>query len=118
MKALARIAATLAALGIQPGNVNMLSQMGLNRRSVSKHAFNKSTRGAGRRSRCKLKIARGAGSISAKADILQLCRAGRWEDAATMDQEHEHLCGERLFGPAVRAQWRSYAVEEALTTGR
>lgn len=117
MKALARIAATMAALGIQPGDVNMLSRMGIGRRGVSKHAFNKTTRGAGRRSRCKLNIARGAGSINAKADILQLCRLGRWEDAATMDQEHEHRCGERLFGPEVRAQWRSYAVEEALTTG-
>jgi hypothetical protein len=116
MKALARIAATLAALGIQPGDVNMLSHMGLNRRSVSKHAFNKTTRAAGRRSKAKrLRISRGAGSISAKADILQLCHMGRWEDAATMDQEHEHRCGERLFGPEIRAQWRAYAVEEALT---
>lgn len=114
MKALHRIAATMAALGIAPADFNMLQQMGLNRRTVSKHAFNKTTRGAGRRSRCKLKIARGAGSISAKADILQLARAGRWDEAADMDQEHEHQCGERLFGPAVREQWRQYAIEEAL----
>jgi hypothetical protein len=116
MRALARIAATLSALGIAPADINMLTRMGGNRRTIIKHAFNKSTRGAGKRSRCRLQIARGAGSISAKADILQLCRQGKWNDAANMDQEHEHQCGERLFGPEIRAQWRSYAVEEALTS--
>jgi hypothetical protein len=117
MKALARIAAAMAALGISVPDATFLSRMGVNRRSVSKHAFNKTTRGAGRRSKAKrLNMARGAGSINAKADILQLCRMGKWEEAATMDQEHEHRCGERLFGPEVRAQWRSYAVEEALTS--
>lgn len=115
MKALHKIAAAMAALGISVPDFAMLSRMGINRRGVSKHAFNKTTRLKGLRSRCKLKIARGAGTISAKSDILQLCAAGKWEDAATMDQEHEHQCGERLFGPEVRAQWRAYAVEEALT---
>lgn len=116
MKALARIAATLAALGISPGDVSLASRLGFTRRNVSKHAFNTSTRAAGKRSKAKrLNMARGAGSINAKADILQLCRMGRWEDAATMDQEHEIQCGERLFGPGIRARWRSYAVEEALT---
>jgi hypothetical protein len=118
MKALARIAATMAALGISPGDASLLSRMGLNRKTVSKHTFNRTSRGAGRRSKAKrLHMARGAGSINAKADILQLCRAGKWEDAATMDQDHERRCGEQLFGPEIRAQWRSYAVEEALTPG-
>ena len=117
MKALARIAATMAALGIQPGDVNMLSRMGIGRRGVSKHAFNKTTRGAGRRSRCKLRIARGAGSISAKADTLQLIRAGHWLEAANMVDAHERQCGESLVSPTVRQVWRNYAVEEALTSG-
>ena len=78
-------------------------------RRVSKHQTHKHNPG-----RKRLQIARGAGSISAKADILQLARASRWNEAADMDQEHEHRCGERLFGPAVRKQWRQYAVEEAL----
>ena len=114
MKAFARIAAAMAALGITPGDANTLSRLGINKRGISKHAFNKTTRLKGLRSRCKLKIARGAGSINAKADILQLARAGRWNEAADMDQEHEHRCGERLFGPVVREQWRQYAIEEAL----
>lgn len=117
MKALSRIAAAMAALGITPGDVNMLSRMGVNRRGVSKHAFNKTTRLRGLRSRCKLKIARGPGTISAKSDILQLCSAGKWDLAADMDLEHEKQCGESLFGEVVRAQWRAYSVEEALTQG-
>lgn len=117
MKALHRIAATMAALGISVPDFHMLSRMGINRKSVSKHAFNRTTRGAGRRSRCKLTIARGPGTISAKSDILQLCREGKWDQAADMDQAHEHQCGERLFGPAVRAQWRAYGVEEAINQG-
>lgn len=115
MKALARIAATLAALGGGPADSAMLNRLGINRKTVSKHAFNRTTRLKGLRSRCKLQIARGAGTISAKSDILQLARTGRWNEAADMDQEHEHQCGERLFGPEVRKQWREYAVEEALT---
>ncbi len=117
MKALSRIAAAMAALGITPGDANMLSRMGINRRGVSKHAFNKTTRGAGRRSRCKLKIASGPGSISAKADILQLCRQGKWDQAADMDLEHQHRCGEILFGEIIRAQWRRYGVEDVLSQG-
>lgn len=109
MKTLARIAAAMSALGISVPDARIFGR-------VSKHSFNKTGHKAGKRSRCRLQIARGAGSISAKADILQLCRMGRWEDAATMDQEHERRCGERLFGSEIRAQWRSYAVEEALTS--
>ncbi len=115
MKALHRVAAALASMGVGPADFNMLTNLGLNRRVVSKHAFNRTTRLKGLRSRCKLKIARGAGTISAKSDILQLCREGKWDQAADMDQAHEHQCGERLFGPEVRKQWREYAVEEALT---
>lgn len=114
MKALRRIAAAMAALGISPADANSLSRLGVNKRGISKHAFNKTSRGAGRRSRCKLKIARGPGSISAKSDILQLSRQGKWDMAADMDQEHEHRCDERLFGPDVRARWRSYAIEDAI----
>ena len=116
MKAFARITAAMAALGITPGDANALSRLGINKRGISKHAFNKTTRLKGLRSRCKLKIARGAGTISAKSDILQLCREGKWDQAADMDLEHEHRCGESLFGEVVRAQWRSYAIEEVLTS--
>jgi hypothetical protein len=76
----------------------------------------KTTRLAGKRSRCRLQIARGPGSISAKADILQLCRLGRWIEAANMDEDHEHMCGERLFGPKIRAIWRSYALQGDLVS--
>lgn len=117
MKALSRIAAAMAALGISPGDANMLSRLGVNKRGISKHAFNKTTRGAGRRSRCKLKIARGPGTISAKSDILRLCREGKWDQAADMDQAHEHQYGERLFGSEIRAQWRTYGIEGILTQG-
>lgn len=117
MKALHKIAAAMAALGIAVPDARFLMEHGRGRVTVSKHAFNKTTRLKGLRSRCKLKIARGAGTISAKSDILQLCREGKWNQAADMDQEHESQCGERLFGPGVRAQWREYAIEEALTQG-
>lgn len=116
MKAFARIAAALAKLGASSADFNTLSKLGINRRMVSKHAFNKTTRLKGLRSRCKLKIARGAGTISAKSDILQLCREGKWDQAADMDLEHEHRCGESLFGEVVRAQWRNYAIEEVFTS--
>lgn len=105
MKALARIAATMAALGITPGDFNLLSRLGGNRRSVSKHAFNRTSRGAGRRSRCKLKMARGAGSINAKADILQLVRAGRFQMAHDMAIDHRRQCGEDLFPQEVLDAW-------------
>ncbi len=54
-------------------------------------------------------MARSAGSFNAKADILQLGRAGRWIEAAEMDEAHERMCGERLFGPLVRERWRQFA---------
>ena len=56
-------------------------------------------RTAGKRKpvRKRLQMARGAGSINAKADILQLVRAGRRAEAAAMAREHQRQCGERLF---------------------
>jgi hypothetical protein len=118
MKPFARLAAAMAAMNISLGDIDSLARMGITRRGISKHASNRTTRLAGQRSKVKrLHMARGPGSINAKADILQLCQAGKWEDAATMDQDHERRCGEQLFGPAGRALWRSYAVKEALTAG-
>lgn len=105
MKARARIAATMAALGITPGDFNLLSRLGGNRRSVSKHAFNRTSRGAGRRSRCKLQMARGAGSINAKADILQLARQGKFLLAYDMAINHKRQCGEQLFPDYVLDAW-------------
>lgn len=67
-----------------------------------RHAGNRTTRTAGKRRapRKRLQMARGAGSINAKADILQLVRAGRRAEAAAMAREHERQCGERLFAGA------------------
>ena len=104
MKALSRILNTMNALGI--------TAEGLPRFRVSKHAFNQ----VKSRGRKRLAMARGAGSINAKADILQLCRLGRWLEAANMAEQHERQCGERLFSPTVLEVWRSYAIEEALTS--
>ena len=110
MKALARIAAAMSALGISTHNAMSL----FSRRTVSKHAFNKSSRAAGKRSRCRLQIARGPGSISAKADIFQLAHQGKWLEAAAMADAHERMCGETVVSPTVREVWRSYAAEEIM----
>lgn len=105
MKMLNRVNAFLASLG-------MKIPMGFR---ISKHAGNKTSRGAGKRSQSKrLNMARGAGSINAKADAFQLARAGRWLEAANMVDEHERRCGESIVSPTVRQVWRSYAVEEAI----
>jgi hypothetical protein len=112
---MARIAAAMAALGISVPDAVFLGQHGRSRRSVSKHAFNKTSRGAGRRSKAsRLTMARGAGSINAKADALRLARDGHWLEAANMVDEHERQCGESIVSPTVREVWRTYAVEEAL----
>jgi hypothetical protein len=106
----------LASLGAMGGDIssNLIQKLMAGKR-VSKHRTTAATfKTKGRK---RLTLARGAGSINAKADILQLCRLGRWDEAADMDQAHEHLCGEKLFGPEVRERWRSYALEEALTIG-
>lgn len=105
MKALSRIAAALAAMGASPADFNTLSRLGLHRRVVSKHAFNKTTRLQGLKSRCKLNIARGAGSISAKSDILQLARSGRFQMAYDMAVAHRHQCDEALFPQEVLDAW-------------
>lgn len=111
-KALQRIAATMAALGIAVPDARFLMDHGRGRITVSKHAFNKSTRLAGRRSRCKLQIARGAGSISAKSDILALARENKFAAALSMAQNHTVQCGERIFPQHVLDTWAQYAIEE------
>ena len=58
------------------------------------------------KARKRLQIARGAGSISAKADILQLTRARRWTEAADMAEQHRRQCGERLLSDDTLAVWR------------
>ena len=52
----------------------------------------------------RLRLSRGPGSISAKADIQQLCNNGQYLKAREMAKEHEHQCGESLFPGA---WWRS-----------
>lgn len=71
---------------------------------AGRHSGGRTTRTAGKRkpARKRLQMARGAGSINAKADILQLVRAGRRAEAAAMAREHERQCGERLF-PGLQA---------------
>lgn len=59
--------------------------------------------------RKRLTMSRGAGSINAKADILQLCRAGQFSDAIAMAKDHERQCGERLFPSYVLEVWAEYA---------
>lgn len=54
----------------------------------------------------RLPIARGPGSISAKADITALARSGLWYQAANMSDAHYRQCGERVGAPAL---WRQYA---------
>lgn len=70
----------------------------------SKHRNNRTTRLAGRRSRCKLQTAHGPGTISAKADIQQLCQQGKYLEAREFVELHERQCREVLFP---NAWWRS-----------
>jgi hypothetical protein len=44
----------------------------------------------------RLQIARGPGSISAKAEVDQLCWAGRFEEAEKLAREHFHACREAI----------------------
>lgn len=97
MKSLERIAATMAALGISVPDARLLG--------TSKHAFNKTGRNAGKRSKCRLKIARGAGTISAKADFGQLMRAGRRFEAAQLASSHYRQCGELLLPRQFIDEW-------------
>lgn len=57
--------------------------------------------------RKRLQIARGAGTISAKADIHQLINARRWREAAAMARDHERQCGERLFMIMTLEAWEA-----------
>lgn len=72
---------------------------------ISKLAGAKRSRQPERR---RLKMARGAGSINCRADALQLCRRGRWHEAADMIEDHRRQCGEQLYSPRVLASWRSH----------
>lgn len=69
-------------------------------RRVSKHQT--TVQGKGKK---RLRMARGAGSINAKADILQLVRTGKMEAACKMANEHERQCGEKLFPDFVLDAW-------------
>lgn len=70
----------------------------LGRRGVSKHQNDKPylyhVRNPGKK---RLNISRGAGSISAKADIQQLVNHHRYAEARIMVLDHEQQCGEVLF---------------------
>ena len=55
--------------------------------------------------RKRLQMARGAGSINAKADILQLVRAGRFQMAHDMAIDHRRQCGENLFPQEILDAW-------------
>lgn len=74
---------------------------------VSKHKHNKTTALAGKKGpkRKRLQMARGAGSINAKADILQLARMGRFQMAHDMAIAHRHQCGEDLIPQEVLDAW-------------
>lgn len=71
---------------------------------VTKHQT-KTTRLAGQRSKCRLQIARGPGSISAKSDCLQLARAGKFLMAYDVALQHKQQCGEQLFPDEVLDAW-------------
>lgn len=98
MKALAGIATALAALGVDgiAGGTEFL--------------FPRRHRRAPRK---RLRMARGAGSINAKADLGQLTRANRWEEAANLVDEHYRQCGERLVPEFVVAEWREAGLRGA-----
>lgn len=98
--AIARFIASLGAFG---GNVpsNLIQTLMAGKR-VSKHRTTAATfRTKGRK---RLNISRGPGSISAKADIQQLCNVGRYAEAREMAEAHERQCGEKLFP---LAWWRT-----------
>lgn len=45
----------------------------------------------------RLRLSRGAGSISCKADVLQLVNLRDYAAARNMVLDHENRCGEKLF---------------------
>jgi hypothetical protein len=103
MTLLARAFAAMAAMGVglrslPPG----ISFANIHRRGKHK---TRNTRLSGKRSKCKLRMARGAGSINAKADILQLARAGKFQLACEMANAHQAQCGEQLFPDFVLDAW-------------
>jgi cobalamin biosynthesis Mg chelatase CobN len=88
---------------MQPSFSKILAAMaalGVSVKKISKHQ----TRRANAQGRKRLTLSRGAGSISAKADIMQLVTACRYDEARAMAEAHERQCGEKLF-PA--AWWRT-----------
>lgn len=82
--------AAMAALGVSVRRVSKHQTTGGNRRYAKAHQ--------------RLKISRGAGSISAKADIQQLCDTNQYDEARAMAEAHERQCGEKLFP---LAWWRT-----------
>jgi hypothetical protein len=59
----------------------------------------------------RLRMARGAGSINAKADTIRLAQLGRFKEAADMAEAHRRQCHEHLFPQFVVDTWRRYAEE-------
>jgi hypothetical protein len=106
MTASSRAMAFMSALLAMSGGASLPSSMGgglaIPRTSKRRnsHGNNRTTRLAGHRSKCKTHIARGAGTISAKADIQQLCNQRKYAEARELANEHEHQCGESLFAGA------------------
>lgn len=100
--AISRFIASLGAFGGQvPSN---LIQKLLAGKRVSKH---RTTSASFKTKGCRrLTLARGAGSINAKADITQLCNARQYDAAREMAENHERQCGEKLFP---HAWWRDVA---------
>jgi hypothetical protein len=100
MKSLDQFLAGMARLGI--------STPGLPPHRITKRMKKKA------RDHKRLQPAYGPGTINAKADIMQLCREGRWLEAANMADQHERMCGEQLFAPEVVKQWRLTAIESVV----
>lgn len=101
---LATLAANLASMGVSGGDANFILQY-MNAVHRGTRHRTRTTRLAGRRSRCKLRIARGPGSISAKSDALQLARAGKFLLAYDVALQHKRQCGEQLFPQEVLDAW-------------
>lgn len=57
--------------------------------------------------RVRLQIARGAGTISAKADVAQLANLRRYKEAAQMVEDHRRQCGEQLYPQNVVDCWKA-----------
>lgn len=79
-----------------------MAALGLSAKRMSKHQTTRRSPYA--KARRRYAIARGAGSISAKADIQQLCNTHQYDTAREMAEAHERMCGEKLFP---LAWWRT-----------